>query len=123
VEQLEWFGKQLEDSHRDGKKVIVCGHVPVHHQSSEHMCLAWDYKEVLQKMWSYEGTVLAYFAGHYHAGGYFRDKYNIHHITFHAVLETAPNSNSYATVKVFDDRVSVEGVGMVGYYDIFFNSE
>ncbi len=72
-------------------------------------------------IWSFDRTVIAYFAGHDHCGGYFRDKNNIHHITFAAVLETPPNSNAYATIKVFDDKVSVEGVGFIGYYEIYFN--
>jgi len=57
---------------------------------------------------------------HDHQGGYFRDKHNIHHVTFAAILETPANSNAYATVKVFDDKVSVEGVGVIGYYEIYF---
>lgn len=93
----------------------------MHAQASEHMCLAWDSKKVLELLWKFNHTVIAYFAGHDHKGGYFRDKNNIHHITFPAILETPPNSNSYATVKVFEDKVSVEGVGMVGYYEIYFD--
>ncbi len=121
-EQIAWFEKQLAECAKNDIRTIVCGHCPVHAQASEHMCLAWDAKKVLEIMWSFKDTVIGYFSGHDHKGGYFRDKNNIHHITFHAMLETAPNSNAYATVKVYQDKVSVEGVGMVGYYEIYFDS-
>lgn len=100
--------------------MIVCGHLPIHAQASDHTCLAWDSKRVLELIWSYDTTVVAYFAGHDHQGGYFRDKCNIHHITFAAILETPSNSNAYATVIVYDNKVSVEGVGVIGYYEIYF---
>ena len=121
-EQTVWLELQLAECARSNIRAIVVGHVPVHAQASEHMCLAWDAKRVLEIMWSFNNTVIGYFCGHDHKGGYFRDKNNIHHITFHAILETTPNSNSYATVKVYDDKVSVEGVGMIGYYELYFDS-
>lgn len=119
--QFEWFKEQLKICKENDLKVIVCGHLPIHAQASDNTCLAWDSKKVLELLWSYDTTVVAYFAGHDHQGGYFRDKRNIHHITFAAILETPSNSNAYATVKVYDNKVSVEGVGMIGYYEIYFN--
>jgi hypothetical protein len=95
--------------------------LPIHAQAGEPMCLAWNSKQVLELIHSFDRTVIAYFAGHDHVGGYFRDKLNIHHITFAAILETEPNTNAYATVKVYANKVSVEGVGVIGYYEIFFD--
>lgn len=118
--QLQWLRDQLELCKGLNKKVIVSGHIPIHPQACETMCLAWNNKEVLELLWSFDHTVIAYFSGHDHQGGYFRDKYNVHHITFSAILETPPNSNAYATVKVYDNKLSVEGVGKIGYYEIYF---
>ncbi|RNA22070.1 manganese-dependent ADP-ribose CDP-alcohol diphosphatase [Brachionus plicatilis] len=118
--QLEWLKNQLESCKSLNKKAIVSGHIPIHPQACDIMCLAWNNKEVLELLWSFDRTVIAYFAGHDHKGGYFRDKYNIHHVTLSAVLETPPNSNAYATVKVYDNKISVEGVGKIGYYEIYF---
>ena len=69
-------------------------------------------------MWSYEKTVIAYFAGHFHDGGYFKDEHNIHHLTFRAILETEPTCNSFAIVKVFANHISIKTTE--NNYDIYF---
>lgn len=119
--QTNWFEEQLKISKEKNLKVIVCAHLPIHPQASDLAFISWDSKRILELIWNYSGTVIAYFAGHHHQGGYFRDKHNIHHITFSAILETTPNSNAYSTIKVYDNKVSVEGVGVIGYYEIYFN--
>lgn len=118
--QMNWLRDQLKICKENNLKVIVCGHLPIHAKACDQMCLAWDSREILELIWSFESTVVAYFAGHDHQGGYFRDKRNIHHVTFAAILETPSGSNAYATVKVYDNKVSVEGVGVIGYYEIYF---
>jgi manganese-dependent ADP-ribose/CDP-alcohol diphosphatase len=118
--QMKWFEEQLKECNNKGINVIICGHVPLHAKASDIRCLAWNYKEMLDLIWNYEKNVIAYFCGHDHSGGYFRDKHNIHHITFPGIIETHPNTNSYATCKVFDDRVSLEGSGLVSNYEIHF---
>lgn len=119
-EQLDWLEKQLSHCQQNGLNVIISGHLPLHQQASDPRCLAWNFRQVLDLIWKYQANVIAYFCGHDHDGGYFRDKFNIHHITFPAIVETPPNSNAYAFVKVFENRVCVEGVGAIGYYDIYF---
>lgn len=119
--QMKWLEKELSKCKEANKKVIVVGHLPIHAQSASAMCLAWNSKEVLEILWSFDQTVIAYFSGHDHDGGYFRDKKNIHHVTFAAIIETPPNSNAYATVKVFQNKVSIEGVGVIGYYEVYFD--
>ena len=118
--QMAWLADELQKSKQSNKKVIVCGHLPIHAKASDPMCLAWNSKELLELLWSYHDCVITYFAGHDHQGGYFRDKCNIHHITYNAILETPANSNAFAIVKVYDNKVSVEGVGVIGYYEIYF---
>jgi manganese-dependent ADP-ribose/CDP-alcohol diphosphatase len=119
--QLKWLREELEKCKENKLKAIIVGHVPVHPKgASSPMCLAWNYREILELFGTFEKTIVAYFCGHDHDGGYFRDKHNIHHITFPAVLETPPNSNAYATVKVYKDHVSVVGVGIIDQYEIYF---
>ena len=118
--QSKWFENQLKLCKENNLTAIVCGHVPLHPQASDLRCLAWNNKEILDLIWTYEKNVIAYFSGHDHDGGYFRDKYNIHHITFPAIIETKPNSNAFAIIKVFDNKVSIEGFGSIGYYDLYF---
>jgi manganese-dependent ADP-ribose/CDP-alcohol diphosphatase len=118
--QLKWLEAQLSHCKANNINAIICGHVPLHPQASDARCLAWNYKEVMDLISTYEKSVIAYFCGHDHDGGYFRDRNNIHHITFPGIIEIKPNSNAFAIVKVYDNKVSVEGVGAVGYYDIHF---
>lgn len=114
--QLAWLRAQLEACRAHGRRALVCGHLPVHAQATDVRCLAWNAKDVLDVLWAYEGTCVAYLAGHDHDGGYFRDKKNIHHVTLAAVIETPPTSNAFATVNVYGNRIGVEGVGVIGYY-------
>lgn len=121
-DQFKWLDEKLAYLKQNNFKVIVCGHLPVHPQATESpMCLSWDFKEVLDLFGKYEKTILAYFSGHDHEGGYFRDKHNIHHLTFAGIIETPPNSNSFATVKIYDNnKISIEGVGLISNYEIYY---
>jgi manganese-dependent ADP-ribose/CDP-alcohol diphosphatase len=118
--QLKWLEEQLKHCQSNNINAIICGHVPLHPQASDARCLAWNYKEVMDLISAYEKNIIAYFCGHDHDGGYFLDRNNIHHITFPGIIEIQPSSNAFAIVKVFDKKVSVEGFGAVGYYDIHF---
>jgi manganese-dependent ADP-ribose/CDP-alcohol diphosphatase len=119
--QLKWLKNQLIKCKESNLKAIVCGHIPIHPQACDTtMCLAWNYKDVLDLLWLYGNLVVAYLCGHDHAGGYFRDKCNIHHLTLNAIVETPANTNSFATVKVCNDKILIEGVGLIQYYEIYF---
>jgi manganese-dependent ADP-ribose/CDP-alcohol diphosphatase len=75
----------------------------------------------LHLLWSYgDRLVLAYIAGHSHGGGYFLDENNIHHLTLHAIIESEPHTNAFATVHVYDKHLLIEGYGRIGTYRIDF---
>ena len=133
--QLDWLKNQLIESKTRNEKVIVIGkknllghdqisssirlgHVPIHPSACDPLDLLWNYKEVLDLLWTFDGTVLAYIAGHDHDGGYFLDRKNIHHLTLHAIVECEPNTNAFATVHVHHDQILIEGVGRIGTYQI-----
>jgi len=118
LKQLDWLKEQLTESKNRNEKVIIIGHIPIHPSACDHLDLVWNYKEVLDLLWIFDGTVLAYLAGHDHDGGYFRDRKNIHHITLPAIVECEPNTNSFATVHVYKDSILIEGVGRIGTYQI-----
>ncbi len=67
--QMEWLRAQLNACKESNRKAIVCGHLPIQAQAADTMCLAWNSKEVLELLWSFDKTVVAYFAGHDHQGG------------------------------------------------------
>ncbi|CAG2110791.1 unnamed protein product, partial [Medioppia subpectinata] len=54
--------------------------------------------------------VVAYLSGHAHSSGYAYAN-GIHYISFHAIIETPPETEAFATIAVFDDRLEVEGHG------------
>jgi manganese-dependent ADP-ribose/CDP-alcohol diphosphatase len=116
--QYNWLENELKQCEENGSKAIVCGHIPLHHRASNFKSKAWNSNEIIQLLRSFNGLVLAYLAGHCHDGGYFKDKSNIHHLTLNAIVETHPSSNSYATFRVFNDRIKVDGVGKIPKFEI-----
>ncbi|CAF0768189.1 unnamed protein product [Didymodactylos carnosus] len=119
--QLEWLNRQLAEAVENNEKIIITGenqrHNPIHPSACNNMCLLWNYKEVLDILWQYD-CVIAVICGHDHDGGYFRDRKNIHHLTFSAIVETNPNTNAFATVHVYPDCLLIQGVGRISTYQI-----
>jgi manganese-dependent ADP-ribose/CDP-alcohol diphosphatase len=87
------------------------------------MALLWNYEDVLNILWEFNDIVLAYIAGHSHEGGYFYDEKTIHHLTLHAIVECEPNTNSFATVHVYEKYLIIEGVGRIDTYRIDFSKK
>lgn len=69
--QLKWLRQELDKCQSTRTYALVCGHLPVHAQAADVRCLAWNSKEVLETLWLFEGTVIAYLAGHDHEGEFF----------------------------------------------------
>lgn len=106
--QMLWLKEQLEICVKSNKKAIICGHVPIHRMASSLKHVAANYFEILGVIRAYEGVCVAYFAGHYHAGAVYKDKTNILHITFPAVLETEPGADSFSTIQIYEDHINVK---------------
>ena len=118
-EQMKWLEDKLIELKDANKKSIICGHIPVHVKSSTVTGIVWNYEEMLSLFSKYSEVILAYLSGHEHSGGYFKcEETNIHHLTIPAVLECSPGTNSFATIKIFKNMVSIEGVGLTGSYNI-----
>uniref|UniRef100_A0A8C5WJV2 Manganese-dependent ADP-ribose/CDP-alcohol diphosphatase n=1 Tax=Leptobrachium leishanense TaxID=445787 RepID=A0A8C5WJV2_9ANUR len=110
--QLNWIDGILESSDENEEKVVVVGHLPIHPDSTDTICLTWNYEEMLSVLQAHP-CVVAYFAGHDHDGGYCVDEYGIHHITFKGVIETPPESQAFGTMHVYEDRMVLKGRGLV----------
>ncbi|KAG8446016.1 hypothetical protein GDO86_013768, partial [Hymenochirus boettgeri] len=110
--QLVWLNKVLTYSDKLGEKVIIASHVPIHPKAKPTSCLAWNYREILKTVQSHP-CVVCYFAGHDHHGGFYQDASGIHHITMQGVIETPPDSNAFATVHMYEDRMVLHGRGRV----------
>ena len=63
LQQTTWLKEELTNCLTNNQVAIVCGHLPIHPKSCDPSCLAWNYKELLDIIWSFEKTVIAYFAG------------------------------------------------------------
>ncbi|CAH2292014.1 manganese-dependent ADP-ribose CDP-alcohol diphosphatase isoform X1 [Pelobates cultripes] len=88
------------------------GHLPIHLDSTDAICLAWNYKEILSALQSHP-CVIGYFAGHDHDGGYSVDASGIHHITFKGVIETPPENQAFGTMYMYEDKMVLKGRGLV----------
>jgi manganese-dependent ADP-ribose/CDP-alcohol diphosphatase len=104
-EQLKWLEDQLNICKSQNKKVILCGHNPLLKEATLQKFLALNAHQILDLVWSYDNLILAYLSGHYHAGGYCRDKKGIHHVTLPGIIEKPAGTNSFMTVKVYENRI------------------
>ena len=110
--QMKWLGDTLETARKNNEKVIVLSHQPLFPDSSNEVCLAWNFDEILNLLKDYSDTVIASFAGHAHRGGYKRcDESGIHYRVFEAALESPDPIKTYALVDLYDDRIVVRGNG------------
>ena len=110
--QMQWLRDTLEASKESDEKVIVLSHQPLYPDSSNAVCLAWNYDEILDLLKEYSDTVIASFSGHAHRGGYKRcEDSGIHFRVFEAALESPDPIKTYALVDVYDDRIEVRGSG------------
>ncbi|XP_068118334.1 manganese-dependent ADP-ribose/CDP-alcohol diphosphatase isoform X2 [Hyperolius riggenbachi] len=117
--QLNWINSILESSDKNGEKVIVAGHLPIYPPSTDAMCLTWNYPKVLAMLQSHP-CVVAYLSGHDHDGGYSEDTYGIHHITVNGVIETPPDSQAFATMEIYEDRMELRGRGLIPHRTLIY---
>ncbi|MAG58109.1 MAG: hypothetical protein CMJ83_17625 [Planctomycetes bacterium] len=106
--QLAWLERTLADSVERRQRVVVCCHFPILAKASSDSHLLWNHEAVL-KVIEQHPSVVAWFNGHDHAGGY-SEHNGIHHVTFSGMVE-APKRNAYSVVTAFDDRLELRGVG------------
>jgi len=119
--QLEWLQHELEATRQlnasgsasgHTQRVVVLSHQPIHPDSSNPVCLIWNYERVLQLLRDYSDVVVASFAGHAHKGGYVRDESSgIHFRVVEAVLESKPPTATFGVLQFYDDRLVLEGYG------------
>ncbi|GAQ84663.1 manganese-dependent ADP-ribose/CDP-alcohol diphosphatase [Klebsormidium nitens] len=111
AEQLAWLTEALQSAERLGEKVIVCAHHPLVAGSAAPTHLVWNHEEVAEVL-ERSPAVAAYFCGHYHIGGYAQPK-RVHYCTFEAILEAPTDEVAHAVVRVFPDKLVIEGQGTV----------
>lgn len=111
--QKTWLVETLLAARMENRKAIVCGHHPVsmdeRHGAVPFHAL-WDYESVACIFEQFKDVVKAYFAGHFHQGGYI-ERNGIHYVIFESILDSQHDDGSYAIVKLFDNAIVIDGHG------------
>lgn len=103
--QLAWLDAELTAADAANEPVIVCGHHPL---LPSEMHQAWNADDITSVI-DRHPCVRAYFNGHNHAGGELVRK-GVPYITFKSLLHE-PDQNSYSAIRMFADRLEIEGNG------------
>ena len=100
--------------------VVFPGHLPVHPDSTDPICLAWNYDQLLSILRSHS-SVVCFMAGHDHEGGYHRDSQSgVHYLTLEGVIETPPDRNAFGTFSVYPDGMILKGCGRISDRELLF---
>ena len=105
--QLDWFRTTLAQARQAGEKVVCFCHFPLLKEAAENNRMAKP-EAVLAEL-DAAGCVVAWIAGHDHAGGYAR-RNGVHHITLRGMVE-APGSTAFARFELGADSLRETGFG------------
>ncbi|XP_053148594.1 manganese-dependent ADP-ribose/CDP-alcohol diphosphatase [Hemicordylus capensis] len=111
-DQLDWVNEVLTYADKNQERVVIAAHQPIHPDSTNLVCLAWNYKAALSVIHSHH-SVVCFLSGHLHCGGYSLDSQGIHHLSVEGIIETSPRSHAFGTIYVYDDRMILKGRGTV----------
>lgn len=103
--QLAWLEKELAEADAARTPVIVCGHHTVLPEAGHN---AWNRKPLVETILRHR-SARAYFCGHHHAGAQVIVE-GVPFITFKSLLHE-PGVTAYSVVRLFDDRLVIEGRG------------
>ncbi|NTW64493.1 MAG: metallophosphoesterase [Chlorobiaceae bacterium] len=82
-QQTKWLRSQLKKAEQNREQVIVASHFPLHTETTDtRYGLLWNHREILKILLA-SPTVKVCISGHYHYGGYTKEK-NIHLIVLPA---------------------------------------
>jgi 3',5'-cyclic AMP phosphodiesterase CpdA len=107
--QLAWLEQQLLAASAAGRRAVLFAHIPVCREATSERHLLWNNDAALAVLDRHAGVVEAFFAGHYHTGGY-ACRCGVHHVTLNGMLEAPESATScHAFVDVFPDRLELRG--------------
>ena len=107
--QLAWLRATLADARASRRRVILVSHHCLAAGACRETHLSWNGDEVVAAMRE-TGVVALALAGHDHKGGY-RLEGRVPHVTIEAIVEAPAGSNAFAVVRVYADRVEIDGLG------------
>lgn len=103
-DQLAWLADELAAATKAGEPVLLFGHHPIRPQGGLTM---WQ-DDLVLKLVQQHACIKTYINGHHHAGAYV-DISGLHFLTLNGMVET--ETNAYAVVDVFADRLELTGFG------------
>jgi 3',5'-cyclic AMP phosphodiesterase CpdA len=104
--QLDWFRTVLSDARRRSERVLCFCHFPLIESAAG--ARMGDARPVLEILDAHP-CVVAWFAGHEHAGGY-AIRNGVHHVTLRGMVEASAR-NAYAVVELQADGIRETGIG------------
>lgn len=108
--QAAWLRDALVEAARNDERVICFNHYTLLQEAAPNHDRLRNDVEILGIVEN-AANVATWFSGHDHGGGYaFRN--GTHFVTLQAMVD-AGDDNAYAVVRLFPDRIEVEGVGTV----------
>lgn len=105
-EQLSWLKKQLTEAKAAGEKVIICNHFPIY-PATRHTL--WNKEELMDILSDAQEVVVAYLAGHNHAGNYGYLN-GVHYVTLKGMVDT-PDETAYGLLEIYKDKLLIKGTG------------
>lgn len=104
--QLDWLDERLAYAAYHEEQVVLFCHFPI--APIRHHMNLWNDGELRRHIRD-RPNVHAWIAGHHHSGAY-RNYNDLHYLTLRGMVMTA-DSNAYAILNVYPDRLEVEGFG------------
>lgn len=105
--QLAWLDSTLSQSRLHDERVLVFNHFALVKAAARHGRMRTP--EPVLELIDMSDNVIAYFAGHDHAGGYTKQN-GIHHVTLKGMVES-PDETACAVIEVRHDRIVETGFG------------
>jgi manganese-dependent ADP-ribose/CDP-alcohol diphosphatase len=105
TKQLQWLDEQLNTSETNKEKAFIICHFPVVPENAHNLL---NYRNVINTLQKHH-NVIAWLNGHNHAGNYGNVNFT-HFVTFKGMVETE-NTNSYAMVDVYKNKIWIRGSG------------
>ncbi len=103
--QVDFLKRELDSATRNHEKTLIFCHFPIYPENIHNL---FNYEEVLQLLRKYN-NVIAWLSGHNHAGNY--DIYGTtHFITLRGMVDSH-DSNSFAIMRIYNNKVVLKGYG------------
>ncbi|KAK3248280.1 hypothetical protein CYMTET_42249 [Cymbomonas tetramitiformis] len=120
AQQMAWLEHQLMEAASQTQRVVIFTHCPICPECAPEVCLAWNYKAVLDLVHKHKDTVKAVISGHTHSDAHHCDEQGIHHRVVNAALECSPGRNAFGHMEVYPDRMVLHGVDRVSNSEMVF---